>query len=53
VPQEVGAEDGDQAGEQDGVDGGGLDTRGVEGEGQEADGDVEDFAGNFMFVDLS
>lgn len=53
VAQEVGAENGDQAGEQDGVDRGGLDADGVEGEGEEADGDVEDFAGDFVFVDLS
>jgi hypothetical protein len=53
VAQEVGAENRDQAREKDGVDGGGLDAGGVEGEGEEADGDVEDLAGDFVFVDLS
>jgi hypothetical protein len=34
------------------MNGRGLDARGVEGEGEEANGDVEYFAGDFVFVDL-
>lgn len=52
MAQDVGEEDGDQHGEEDGVDGGGLDACCVEGEGEEADADVQDFAGDLVFVDL-
>jgi hypothetical protein len=52
VAEQISAEDGDKTGKEDGVDGGGLDASGVEGEGEEADGYVEDFTGNFVFVNL-
>jgi hypothetical protein len=52
VAQQVGEEDGDEAVEQGRVDGRGLDAGEEEGDGEEADGYVQDFAGNFVFVDL-
>lgn len=52
MAQDVCEGDGDEHGEQDGVDGGSLGAGHVEEEGEEADADVEDFAGDFVFVDL-
>jgi hypothetical protein len=52
VADEVGGGDGDEHGEQHGVDVVGLAAGAVEEEGDEADGDVEDFAGDLVPVDL-
>jgi hypothetical protein len=52
VAQDVCGGDGEKQGEQEWMDGADLDAAGVEVEGQEADGDVQDFAGDFVAVYL-
>ena len=52
MPEVVEAEDRDEGREQVGCDGLCVHARGVEVEREEADGDVEDFAGNLVPVDL-
>lgn len=52
MAQQVGYGYGDEAVEERGVDGRGLDAGEEERDGEEADADVEDFAGDFVFVYL-
>ena len=52
VADEVDKSDGDEEGEEDGVDVGGLEVVCVEAEGEEADGDMEGFAWNLVAVYL-